>query len=321
MSTLAGRSVLITGGTGSFGRAFARKALADGASRVVVFSRDEAKQAAMRADNPDPRLRFFIGDVRDEARVVDACRGVDVVVHAAAMKRVESCEADPAEAVATNITGTRNVARACVANHVDRAVFLSTDKAAAPNTLYGMTKATAERLWNQSNVFAAGTQTRFSATRYGNVLGSTGSVVPLWRSQAERGEPITVTDPAMSRFWMEMSEAVDLVLLALREMRGGEVFVPKIGSSRILDLAEMVAPGSPLRTIGVRPGEKIHETLVTEDEARSTYDCGTHYVIEPESRTWGDVEPPPHPKVPAGFVYRSDSASPLTPDHLNLLAA
>lgn len=303
--------MLVTGGVGSFGRAFVARALEDGARRVVVYSRDEAKQAAMRAAMPDPRIRWFIGDVRDFDRLTDAVRGCEVVVHAAAMKRIETCEENPREAVATNITGTVNVARACVVEGVRRAVLLSTDKAACPNTLYGATKLCAERLWLASNVYAAGTPTRLAATRYGNVLGSTGSVVPVWRAQAARGEALTMTDPAMTRFWMPMDAAVALVLLALSEMRGGEVFVPKIGAASISTLADAVAPNTHKawrRLTGLRPGEKMHEMLVSAEEARHTHDAGTHYVIEPEERTWGEVDGLPHPLVPAGFSYESHTA-------------
>jgi UDP-N-acetylglucosamine 4,6-dehydratase/5-epimerase len=318
--TLAGRSVLVTGGTGSFGRAFVRTALEMGAARVAVVSRDEAKQAAMRAEVPDPRLRFLIGDVRDPNRVMDALRGVEIVIHAAAMKRVETCEADPNEAIATNVDGTAHVARACIERGVERCVILSTDKAAAPNTLYGATKLTAERLWLASNVYAAGTATRFSATRYGNVIGSTGSVVPLWKKQRERGV-ITVTDPRMTRFWMTMDDAVHLVLRALREMRGGEVFVPKIRAASILALAAEVAAGCRHQVTGIRPGEKLHETLITEDEARTTHDLGDCYVIEPPTRTWGDVLPPNAPRVPDGFSFRSDTAEAFPPRQLAEVAA
>jgi UDP-N-acetylglucosamine 4,6-dehydratase len=191
---LAGKSVLVTGGTGSFANAFCRAALAADARRVIVYSRGEAKQAAMKVALPDERMRYLIGDVRDSHRIADACRGVDIVVHAAALKRVEVCEADPLEAIATNITGTACVARACIERGVERAILLSTDKAAAPETLYGSTKLTAERLWTQSNVYAAGTPTRFAATRYGNVASSTGSVIPLWKAQRVSGE-VTVTEP------------------------------------------------------------------------------------------------------------------------------
>lgn len=319
--TLDGECILVTGGAGSFGQAFVRRVLDAGARRVVVYSRDEAKQAAMRDAFADPRLRFLIGDVRDRDRLIDACRGVDVVVHAAALKRVETCEADPTEAKRTNIDGTENVARACIANAVERAVLLSTDKAAAPNTLYGATKLAAERLWNGSNVYSAGLATRFATTRYGNVIGSRGSVVPLFRAQAVTGT-LTVTDADCSRFWMSMDAAVDLVVLALERMRGGEVFVPKIGAAGVLSIATAIAPTARFVETGLRPGEKLHETLITEDEARTTYDCGDVYVIEPDSRSWGTVLPPNAPRVPVGFTYRSDTAQNLTHEEiLGLVAA
>ncbi len=320
--SLRDKSVLCTGGSGSFGNAFVRKALELGARRVVVFSRSESKQAAMAAEIGDERLRFLIGDVRDKDRVKRACHDVDVVVHAAALKRVETCESDPTEAVLTNILGTENVAKACIDCGVSRAVMLSTDKAAAANTLYGASKMVAERLWLASNVYAAGTVTRFSATRYGNVLASTGSVIPLWRSQVARGQRISITDPEMSRFWMRMDQAVDLVLTALREMRSGEVFIPKIGSSDIFTLAEAIAPDALPVLTGARPGEKRHEVLVSAEEARHTHDCGSYYVISPASRSWGELPPLRFPRVPPGFEYRSDNNSEqLTAEQLREMAA
>jgi UDP-N-acetylglucosamine 4,6-dehydratase len=312
-SPLAGKSVLVTGGSGSFGNAFIRRALADGAKRVACYSRGEARQAEMKAQIRDDRTRYFIGDVRDLNRITDACRGVDIVVHAAALKRIETCEEDPNEAIATNITGTQNVLRACIANSVSKAINLSTDKAAAPCTLYGATKITAERLWSGGNVYSAGNRTRFSSTRYGNVCSSTGSVIPLWKSQAASGV-ITVTDPDATRFWMRIEDAVDLVILALREMRGGETLIPKIGSSTIETLAKAVAPGATMRITGMRPGEKKHELLISEDEARNAHDCGTHYVLEPEMRTWETLPPLAAPKVPVGFQYSSAT----NPDNLGV---
>jgi UDP-N-acetylglucosamine 4,6-dehydratase/5-epimerase len=315
-----GKVVLVTGGAGSFGQAFVRRCLEDGARKVVVFSRDEAKQASMAAAFNDPRLRFLIGDVRDDTRLLDAMRGVNIVVHAAALKRVEICEDHPNEATRTNVYGTQAVARACIERGVQKAVLLSTDKAAAPNTLYGTTKLAAERIWIRSNVYSAGTATKFSATRYGNVLGSRGSVVQVWREQAKTGT-LTITNPLMSRFWMTMSQAVDLVMLAIREMRGGEVFVPKIGAACISDLATAVAPGVPRVFTGLRPGEKMDECLVTEDEARSSHDCGDYLVIEPEGRSWGDVAPLRFPKVPEGYSLRSNTARQLNPSELRQMVA
>lgn len=293
----------------------------EGARRVVVFSRGEAKQAAMKAQIADERVRYLIGDVRDRARLVAACRHVDIVVHAAALKRVEVCESDPDEAVLTNIVGTQNVVHACIANGVQGSVFLSTDKASSPNTLYGFTKATAERLWIASNAYSAGLATQFSATRYGNVLGSTGSVIPTWRAQACGSNTITITEPAATRFWMTMGQAVDLVVLALSEMRGGEVFVPKIPASTIGTLAEAVVPFATWNTVGLRPGEKLHEMLISNDEARHTHDAGSHFVIEPESRSWGDAAPLRARKVPEDFSLTSYTSNWLTVEELKAMVA
>ena len=300
-----GTSWLVTGGTGSFGNAFIRRILDDGARRVVVLSRDELKQADMAREFNDDRLRFFIGSVVDRERVELAMQGVDYVVHAAAMKRIDTCEANPDEAAQTNVWGSRAVAHACIGTGVKRAVFLSTDKASSPNTLYGFTKAVAERMWIQSNVYAAGGPTRLAATRYGNIIGSRGSVIPLWQEQAKSG-PLTITDPSMTRFWMRLTQAVDLVLLAFREMRGGEVFVPKIPSATMATVAQAVAPNADWDVIGIRRGEKLHEILISEDEARDTREYADHYRIEPD-RTWDDKRTEPTGDVlPAGFSYRSN---------------
>lgn len=304
-SPLTNRNILITGGTGSFGRAFVQRALEVGARRVVVFSRDELKQSDLRASMPDVRLRFMLGSVTEPGRLARAMRGVEFVVHAAAMKHVPACEDNPWEAVATNVLGTQYVAAAALEAGVERGIFLSTDKAAGPNTLYGATKLTAERIWIQANVYAAGTRTRFAATRYGNVLGSRGSVVPVFRAQQAAGR-LTMTDPTMTRFWMALSEAVALVERAFTESRGGEIFIPKVPACDIRTVAEAVAPGVPWDLVGIRPGEKAHETLITADEARACYDCGTHYVLEPV-RSWEWLPPRPEPPVPAGFEYRSDT--------------
>jgi UDP-N-acetylglucosamine 4,6-dehydratase len=313
---------LVTGGTGSFGTAFVKRALLDGARRVVVYSRDELKQATLRAGISDPRLRCFIGDVRDRDRLETAMHGVDIVVHAAAMKRIEVCEANPDEAIRTNVLGTLNVAQAAIASGVDRAVFLSTDKAPDAATLYGATKFCAERMWIASNVHAAGRKTRLSATRYGNVIGSRGSVVHLWREQAARGESITITDRRCSRFWMSIEQAVDLVILCLATMRGGEVIVPKAPSSHVIELANATVDWITSKEIGLRPAERLHETLISVDESRNVYEAPTHYIIEPPERTWATIEPPPYPKVPEGWSYRSDTNElQATADDLRRLVA
>lgn len=305
VSPLTNRSVLVTGGTGSFGRAFVRRALDAGASRVVVISRKESVQAEMAASFADPRLRFMIGHVEDEARMRRAMRGIDLVVHAAALKRVDTCETNPSEAVDTNVRGTQAVLSAAIDSGVHRGVFLSTDKAATPNTLYGSTKLTAERLWTQGNVYAAGTRSRFVATRYGNVLGSTGSVVPLFNRQ-KAGGVLTLTDPGMTRFWMTIADAVDLVELALSEGRGGEVFIPKIPSASVLTIAKAIAPKARHEVVGIRPREKLHEMLIAEDESVTTFDHGDHYRIEPY-RTWEHLPELDAKPVEPRWSYRSET--------------
>lgn len=321
ISPLFGKSVLVTGGTGTFGHAFVETALAQGASKVVVFSRGEAKQAQMKVAFPDERMRWLVGDVRDPERVYEACNGVDLVVHAAALKRVDACDEQAGEAKRTNIDGTENVARACIARGVQKAVFLSTDKAAAPETTYGASKLFAERMWLGYNAQAAGGPTKFSATRYGNVLASTGSVVVRWREQVAAGQPITVTDGDASRFWMRIQDAVELVYVALRDMRGGEVFVPDIGSATVRTLAEAVAPSSRITFTGMGD-EKLHETLVSVGEGRRTYVGDGYYVIEPHRRSWGHLDPPLLCNVPEGFEYRSDTnPRQLTADDLRRLVA
>lgn len=315
-SPVQGRSVFVSGATGSFGNAFVRRCLRDGARRIVIFSRDELKQSSMRtALNDDPRLRFFIGDVRNESRLAWAVQGCDIVVHAAAMKRIGECEQNPAEAIATNVVGSCNVAEAAIRAAVSRCVMLSTDKAPAATTLYGATKFCAERLWCASNVYARGGATLLSAVRYGNVLGSRGSVLDVWKKQVQYGAPVTITDTRATRFWLTIEQAVDLVVLALREMRGGEVFIPHAPASPITHLVSAIAGATPytLEMTGLRQAERLHETLIAPDEARYTYDCGTHYVIEPVERTWQDGVPPLRaPKVDPAFSFRSDTARQLS---------
>ncbi len=306
VSPLTGKSILVTGATGSFGNAFVRRALDDGAARVVCFSRDELKQSEMAKRIPDDRMRYFLGDIRDKDRLSWAMQGVDYVVHAAAQKHVPSCEDNPSEAVLTNVVGTLNVAEAAIKAGCEKAVFLSTDKSPAAHTLYGATKFCAERLWCQSNVYSGG-KTILGAVRYGNVLGSRGSVLDIWKGQAARGEAVTITDSNATRFWMKIEDAVQLVILALVRMRGGEVFVGRVGSSPILTLARAVAPFAPLEESGLRPAERLHETLISQDEARTTYNCISHFVIEPESRSWGDVPPLQYQRVAPDFSYRSDT--------------
>ena len=310
LALLDGKSVLITGGTGSFGRAFVDRALASRARKVIVFSRDEQKHYALERQLTDRRMRFFVGDIRDRDRLQTALRDVDIVIHAAAMKHVPICEYNPIEAVQTNVHGARNLIEAAMSCGVERVIALSTDKAVSPANLYGATKLCMEKLVIAANAYAGDRTTRFSVVRYGNVMGSAGSVIPLFRSQKARGQ-LTITDARMTRFWIEMADAVGLVLRGLQLMHGGEIFIPKLPTTDIETLAEAVAPGVPRSCVGIRPGEKLHETLISVEEARRTSDLGDVLVIWPEFQfhtTLSGVRP--GTPVPDGFVYSSDSATP-----------
>ena len=305
--TLDDQVVLVTGGTGSFGRAFVQALIAEGSpKKVIVFSRDEQKHYQLERALRDPRLRFFVGDVRDRDRLTTALRGVDVVVHAAAMKHVPICEYNPIEAVQTNVVGARNLIEAAIANRVPRVIGLSTDKAVAPANLYGATKLCMEKLLVAANAYAGDLATRFSLVRYGNVMGSAGSVIPLFESQRDGGR-ITITDERMTRFWIRMSDAIALVLRGLELMTGGEIFVPKLPTTDIVTLAEAMAPGVPRDTIGIRPGEKLHECLLSAEEARRTRDLGPLMVVWPEFQFHQRTARPAGEPVPDGFVYSSES--------------
>ena len=308
--TLDGKSVLITGGTGSFGKAFVDRALASKAKKIIVFSRDEQKHYAMDRELSDRRLRFFVGDIRDRDRLQTALRDVDIVVHAAAMKHVPICEYNPIEAVQTNVNGARNLIEAAISCGVERVLALSTDKAVAPANLYGATKLCMEKLLIAANAYSGDRATRFSCVRYGNVMGSAGSVIPLFRAQSRNGR-LTITDARMTRFWIEMSDAVNLVLRGLDLMTGGEIYIPKLPSSDIETLAEAIAPGVPRHTVGIRPGEKLHETLVSMEEARRTSDLGELLTIWPEftfHQTLAGMRP--GQPLPVGYSYSSDVAEP-----------
>ena len=309
-SVLDGKSVLVTGGTGSFGRAFVERALTSKARKIIVFSRDEQKHYMLERQLQDKRLRFFVGDIRDRDRLMSALRDVDIVVHAAAMKHVPICEYNPIEAVQTNVNGAKNLIEAAMACGVERVIALSTDKAVSPANLYGATKLCMEKLLIAANAYAGDRTTRFSIVRYGNVMGSAGSVIPLFRAQKQRGQ-LTITDARMTRFWIEMDEAVALVLRGLALMSGGEIYIPKLPTTDIETLAEAVAPGIPRATVGIRPGEKLHETLISSEEARRTSDLGDVLTIWPEfafHTTLSGIRP--GTPVPDGFVYSSDSAEP-----------
>ncbi len=302
------KTILITGATGSFGRCFARRLLHDANPRkVIVFSRDELKQHEMRlAGFDDPRLRFFLGDVRDVDRLRRSMVGVDVVVHAAALKQVPACEYNPFEAIQTNIMGARSVIEAALDREVEKVIALSTDKAVSPVNLYGATKLVAEKLFVQANAYSGSGKTRFSCVRYGNVVGSRGSVIPLFLKQREQGK-ITITDPRMTRFWITLDQGVDLVLRGLQEMAGGEVFIPKIPSMNILDLAEAIAPDCEVETIGIRPGEKLHEVLISEDESRQSVEIEDMYIINPAHPWWTRKPAENERPLDDGFRYSSET--------------
>jgi UDP-N-acetylglucosamine 4,6-dehydratase len=301
-------SILVTGGTGSFGKKFVEIMLRDyHPQRLVVFSRDELKQHEMRAAGFDHRsLRYFIGDVRDVDRLKRALSGVTVVVHAAALKQVPACEYNPFEAIQTNIMGGRNVIDAAIDQRVRRILALSTDKAVNPINLYGATKLCAEKVFVQANAYAGARDTRFSCARYGNVVGSRGSVIPVFQEQRRSGK-ITITDPRMTRFWLTLEQGVKFVIRCLEQMHGGEIFVPKIPSMRLLDLAETVAPGCAVETIGIRPGEKLHEVLVSEDESRQTVETEDMFVIQPSHPWWRTENWVNGKPLAEGFRYSSDS--------------
>jgi UDP-N-acetylglucosamine 4,6-dehydratase len=306
---ISGKTILLTGGTGSFGTAFADRVLREHPGVTLrIFSRDELKQYEMSARlQGQQQLRFFIGDVRNRSRLTRAMQGAHMVVHAAAMKQVPACEYNPFEAVQTNILGAQHVVDAAIDAGVERVVALSTDKAVNPVNIYGATKLCAEKIIVQGNAYAARTATRLSCVRYGNVVGSRGSVVPLFRRQASEGR-ITITDERMTRFWITLEEAVDLVFFALEHAAGGEVFVPKIPSMRVVDLAAAMAPSVPRTVTGIRPGEKLHEVLLTSDESRHGFDLGERFVILPEQPWWTDHAPwSAGAPLDDGFVYSSET--------------
>jgi len=303
---LSGSTILLTGGTGSFGQAFLREMASRWPDAVIrVYSRDELKQSEL--SHRFGNVRWFIGDVRDRARLTRAAGGADIIIHAAAMKQVPACEYNPFEAVRTNVLGTQHVVDSAIDAGVSRVVALSTDKAVNPVNLYGATKLCAEKIVVQGNAYAARSRTRLACVRYGNVVGSRGSVVPLFRAQRGHGR-LTITDERMTRFWITLGNAVNLVLYALEHMVGGEIFIPKIPSMRVCDLAEAIAPGVPIEIIGIRPGEKLHEVLITADESRHAVDAGELYVVLPEHPWWtsgadwvrGD-------RLADGFVYSSQN--------------
>lgn len=323
---LSGSSILVTGGTGSFGKAFINYALKNlNPRRLVIFSRDELKQyEARQMFNDDPRLRWFIGDIRDERRLFRALKDVDYVVHAAALKQVDTAEYNPFEFVRTNIIGSQNVIEASIDAGVKKVVALSTDKASSPINLYGATKLTADKLFISGNHYAANYPTRFSVVRYGNVMGSRGSVIPFFKKLGEQGTPLPITDFTCTRFFISLEQAVSMVVDTFEFMHGGELLVPRIPSIRVTDLAHAVVPGAELVDVGLRPGEKLHEEMISPEEGRRTVilDGGDYYVIQPDLATWGYKPPAGSTPAPEGFSYQSDSNDQwLSVDEIQALVA
>lgn len=309
MSIFTGSDVLVTGGTGSFGKAFIRHLLDEhDPARVVIFSRDELKQYEVRQlFNNDPRLRWFIGDIRDVDRLRRAMHGVKYVVHAAALKQVDTAEYNPFEYVQTNVAGSQNVVEAAIDTGVEKVVALSTDKASSPINLYGATKLVADKLFVSANHYAAHHPARFAVVRYGNVMGSRGSVIPFFAKLAAEGKSLPITDKRMTRFWISLPQAVRFVVDSFSLMAGGELYVPRIPSMRVIDLATAIAPEATTHEIGVRPGEKLHEEMISPEEGRRALRLADRYVLQPTIATWGYTPPEDAEPVPTDFSYRSNT--------------
>ena len=309
---LQNKVILVTGGTGSFGQGFTEIALKEHKPKVIrILSRGELLQQEMwRRFNDDERLRFFIGDVRDRERVYRAMNGVDIVVHAAALKQVPTCEYNPVEAVRTNVDGATNVIDAAIDNGVEKVIDVSTDKAVHPVNLYGATKLVAEKLFVQANSYAGGRKTTFSCVRYGNVVASRGSIIPLFFEQKESGR-VTITDERMTRFWITLEKGVQFVIDCLGKMQGGEIFVPKLPSMKITNIADVIAPEAEREIIGIRPGEKLHEILLTEEEASHSREFDDCFIIEPEHPFWkkDGLKLKGGKPLAEGFRYASDNNS------------
>lgn len=318
-----GKSILITGGTGSFGKKYTQTILARyKPKRLIILSRDELKQFEMQQEFNAPCMRYFIGDVRDAGRMMEAMNGVDYVIHAAALKQVPSAEYNPMECIKTNVHGAENIIRAAIANEVEKVIALSTDKAASPNNLYGATKLCSDKLFVAANNMTGGGLTRFAVVRYGNVVGSRGSVVPLFKKLvAEGADALPITHPDMTRFWITLQQGVDFVLKNFERMQGGEIFIPKIPSVRLMDLATAYGNGLPVKEIGIRPGEKMHEIMCPSDDSHLTLEFEDHYVIRPTIKFYAaDYDYSANPlgekgePVAADFEYHSGS----NPDFLDV---
>ena len=301
------KTILITGGTGSFGKRFVEKVLQfHNPKRLIVLSRDELKQYEMAQQFNDPCLRFFVGDVRDKERLYRAFESVDIIVHAAALKQVPTAEYNPIEVIKTNILGAQNVIEAALNKNVGKVIALSTDKAANPINLYGATKLCSDKLFIASNSYAGKKNIRFSVVRYGNVVGSRGSVIPFFYNMRETGT-IPVTDPRMTRFWITLDQGVHFVMDCLQRMHGGEIFIPKLPSMKITDLAKCIAPGCNIKYIGIRPGEKLHEVMIPEDDARHAVEFDDFFIIQPQFPWWKKENCKEGYPLPDGFRYSSDT--------------
>jgi UDP-N-acetylglucosamine 4,6-dehydratase len=305
---LEGKSILITGGTGSFGRAFVRHALAHlSPKRIAILSRDELKQSEFRNEvDDDRRVRWFIGDVRDRDRLDRALHGVQTVVHAAALKQVDTAEYNPFECIRTNVLGAENLINACIDAGVERTIALSTDKASSPINLYGASKLCSDKLFVAGNHYASHSESRFSVVRYGNVMGSRGSVVPLFRRLAPTGS-LPITDDRMTRFWITLDQAVQFVIDCFDRMHGGELYVPRIPSTRVVDLAKAIAPHAKLEIVGIRPGEKLHEEMISTDDARRTRMFDDYFIILPVLAAWQGTISIDGDPCPQDFAYHSDT--------------
>ena len=320
--SLQGKSLLITGGTGSFGKLFVKTALEKlQLKRIVVYSRDELKQYEMQQQFNSDNLRYFIGDVRDGDRLRRALDGIDVVIHAAALKQVPACEYNPFEAIKTNVIGAENIINACIDLGIERVLALSTDKAANPINLYGATKLCSDKLFIAGNHYSGKRKTRFAAVRYGNVVGSRGSVIPFFLARKKTGV-LPITDKRMTRFWITLQQGVDFVINSVERMHGGEIFVPKIPSMNIMDLAEVIAPECKVELVGIRPGEKLHEVMVPEDDARATVELDDRFVIQPSFQWWDASRYSEGKPCADGFRYGSDTNDKwLTRDELKRMVA
>ena len=307
MSSLMGKSVLVTGATGSFGKEFLRQLLdKNEVQQITVFSRDELKQFEMRTEFSSPKVKYLLGDVRDYKRVLQATVDIDVIIHAAAMKQIPAAEQNPMEAIKTNILGAENIVNASIENRVQKVIALSTDKAANPANLYGATKLCSDKLMIAGNYLSNRSETLFSVVRYGNVLGSRGSVIPFFKEQALTGK-IPITDFRMTRFWLTLSQGVNLVMQAIDSMHGGEIYVPKIPSFKVTDVARIIAPNVPTYEIGIRPGEKLHEVMITEDDSYFTREFDDFYTILAPELLQSDAYFRKGRNVSEGFTYRSDT--------------